>query len=175
MTVRLPKTQEICAREGCVTTVWSRGLCKSDYMKAYRAGTLPPKPVRERCKNGHQLVQGARQKVCRVCQKGHRDKWNENNREHYNALAVVSVQRRRALQCSAKGVFSYKGWEDRKSYYAGRCWLQLEGCTGVGDTIDYVIPLSKGGTNWPANLRPACRSCNSRKKNKSLKELEQVS
>jgi 5-methylcytosine-specific restriction endonuclease McrA len=26
-----------------------------------------------------------------------------------------------------------------------------------------VIPLSVGGTNWPANLRPACRSCNSAK------------
>jgi len=30
-------------------------------------------------------------------------------------------------------------------------------------TIDHVIPLSDGGTNWPLNLALACKSCNSRK------------
>jgi hypothetical protein len=28
---------------------------------------------------------------------------------------------------------------------------------------DHVKPLARGGSNWPANLRPACKSCNSRK------------
>lgn len=40
------------------------------------------------------------------------------------------------------------------------CWI----CEKPGaDTIDHVIPLSKGGGNDPGNLRPAHRACNTRK------------
>jgi 5-methylcytosine-specific restriction endonuclease McrA len=33
-----------------------------------------------------------------------------------------------------------------------------------------VIPLSKGGTGWPANLVPACKSCNLSKAMKNVWE-----
>jgi hypothetical protein len=36
-------------------------------------------------------------------------------------------------------------------------------CDAPADTTDHVIPRAYGGTNDPANLAPACRSCNSRK------------
>ena len=41
------------------------------------------------------------------------------------------------------------------------CWL----CGNRGaDTVDHIIPLSRGGAgNDPANLRPAHKSCNSRR------------
>lgn len=31
-------------------------------------------------------------------------------------------------------------------------------------TIDHVVPLVRGGTNYEGNLTPACKSCNSRKR-----------
>jgi 5-methylcytosine-specific restriction endonuclease McrA len=31
------------------------------------------------------------------------------------------------------------------------------------ESIDHRIPLARGGSHWPANLVPACMSCNSRK------------
>lgn len=37
-------------------------------------------------------------------------------------------------------------WEDRANWH-----------------FDHLIPLSRGGTNWPANLAPACFTCNVRK------------
>jgi 5-methylcytosine-specific restriction endonuclease McrA len=41
-----------------------------------------------------------------------------------------------------------------------RCWL----CGRAGaDTLDHVVPVAYGGTNTPANLRPAHKSCNSRR------------
>lgn len=43
----------------------------------------------------------------------------------------------------------------------GRCVY----CGAPADTIDHVIPRSKGGTDDPDNLVPACRDCNSRKSN----------
>lgn len=32
---------------------------------------------------------------------------------------------------------------------------------GSPETVDHVLPLARGGTNWEGNLLPACRSCNS--------------
>lgn len=51
----------------------------------------------------------------------------------------------------------------RVEFYGGLCWICRE---APHETIDHVKPITKGGSNWPANLRPACRSCNSRKKDK---------
>lgn len=47
---------------------------------------------------------------------------------------------------------------------SGTCHL----CGQPGaDTWDHVVPLSRGGTNDYANLRPAHRSCNSRKRDRT--------
>jgi 5-methylcytosine-specific restriction endonuclease McrA len=43
-------------------------------------------------------------------------------------------------------------------------------CFNLADTIDYIIPLSRNGTNYENNLIPACRSCNSSKANKLISE-----
>lgn len=44
----------------------------------------------------------------------------------------------------------------------GRCQLMLPGCKGVATTADHIAPVSAGGSNDVANLRAACRHCNSR-------------
>ena len=43
--------------------------------------------------------------------------------------------------------------------WASRCWV----CAKPGRATDHVIALCNGGTNWPANLRPICASCNGAK------------
>jgi 5-methylcytosine-specific restriction endonuclease McrA len=52
----------------------------------------------------------------------------------------------------------------RWDFFGGRCAY----CAAEATTTDHVIPLAKGGTNWPANLRPACHSCNSSKRDLPL-------
>ena len=42
---------------------------------------------------------------------------------------------------------------------AGRC-AYCNVCLYDGYEIDHVIPLSKGGTNWPDNVALACKPCN---------------
>ena len=54
-----------------------------------------------------------------------------------------------------------------KKIYGKRCYL----CGEIADTIDHVIPISRGGTNDIENLRPACYDCNMRKGSKTLEEL----
>lgn len=36
-------------------------------------------------------------------------------------------------------------------------------CPNPAETVDHVVPLKRGGTNFEGNLTPACRRCNSRK------------
>jgi 5-methylcytosine-specific restriction endonuclease McrA len=58
------------------------------------------------------------------------------------------------------------GWASRAAiqaridFYGGLCWI----CRAAPyEAIDHVKPISRGGSKWPANLRPACTPCNSRK------------
>lgn len=63
---------------------------------------------------------------------------------------------RRARQKNAPGTATADQIQARVAYYGGRCWI----CGAQANTIDHVIPLAAGGSNWPANLRPACAPCN---------------
>ena len=48
---------------------------------------------------------------------------------------------------------------ERMVYWHNQCWM----CGGAYESVDHVKPLNRGGPDLLANLRPACRSCNSRK------------
>jgi len=102
----------------------------------------------------------------------YKDEYVARDPERSRLIRVKSAHTRRANDRNACGAYTLEQWLARSAYFGGRCWLQLEGCTGIGDTIDHVIPLSKGGTNWPANLRPACSNCNTRKGAKTLDALK---
>jgi 5-methylcytosine-specific restriction endonuclease McrA len=43
-------------------------------------------------------------------------------------------------------------------------------CDDFPTTVDHVVPLIHGGTNYQENLVPCCRPCNSSKGDKSLNE-----
>ena len=74
---------------------------------------------------------------------------------------LAKDQRRRARKRAADGA-DYTTSE----HIAGRieawgfcCYL----CGAAKEAVDHVIPLAEGGSHWPANLRPVCKSCNSKK------------
>lgn len=79
-----------------------------------------------------------------------------------------SEERRRASKLGAIGYTTKEKLADRVAYYGGKCYL----CGEPWEHMDHVIPLSRGGTHWPSNIRPACAPCNRRKYNKLLHELE---
>jgi hypothetical protein len=43
-------------------------------------------------------------------------------------------------------------------------------CPSLATTVDHVVPLVRGGTNYEGNLAPACRPCNSSKASLMLAE-----
>lgn len=50
--------------------------------------------------------------------------------------------------------------------YGHACWLGFPGCDRHADTLDHIYPYSCGGRTTVANLRPACRKCNSRRQDR---------
>jgi len=73
----------------------------------------------------------------------------EKEREHKN--------NRRARKQNAEGYASAEQIIARCQLYGQLCYL----CGNPAEAVDHVIPLSAGGSNWPSNLRPICKRCNS--------------
>lgn len=76
---------------------------------------------------------------------------------------------------NSPGSFTKEEWDnklkeyDYKCAYCGISEIELLKITGMGLTIDHIIPISKGGTSNIDNLQPLCKKCNCRKSNKLLK------
>ena len=47
---------------------------------------------------------------------------------------------------------------------------QCSYCPAIADTIDHLLPLVRGGSNYEGNLVPACRRCNSSKASRTVME-----
>jgi 5-methylcytosine-specific restriction endonuclease McrA len=91
-----------------------------------------------------------------------RAEWGHKNKD---AICAISA-RRRALKLNAtgNGITSEQAIQLKKET-GGRCVY----CGQIKKlTIDHVIPLVSGGRHDVDNAVPACQSCNSKKKDKSL-------
>lgn len=76
---------------------------------------------------------------------------------------------RRARERSAPGLTTRQIDKLRRAWRA-----QGRGCIYCGapaTTVDHVVPLVRGGTNFEGNLAPACKECNSRKAFRLVIEL----
>ncbi len=84
-----------------------------------------------------------------------------NNAELYRKYA----QERRCRLLGAGGSYSLKDISEmmeRQGYKCVYCEKEIKN----NYSIDHIIPLSKGGSNYKQNIQLTCRSCNSRKKDK---------
>jgi len=77
---------------------------------------------------------------------------------------------RRARMSNASGSFTAADIEAIRKAQGNRCYLCGKSLKS-GYHVDHFIPLSKGGTNDPGNLRLACPKCNLSKGSKHPSEL----
>ena len=70
---------------------------------------------------------------------------------------VLARLHRHARKYNVPGSITIEQLFARWEFYGGRCYI----CGKLAEAVDHVIPLSVGGPNWPANLRPICAYCNS--------------
>lgn len=88
--------------------------------------------------------------------------WYWNNVDRARATSRLNAMAKRAAENGVAGVVTVDQVAARVEFYGHKCYL----CGEPYSTIDHVKPLAAGGANLPANLRPACKSCNSKKKDR---------
>lgn len=95
-----------------------------------------------------------------------RDRKKERNRlwaKHNPEKQRHRVGRYRVRKLGAKGSHTLAEWLAVIRLYRWRCFYCRKRVTRSTVTKDHRIPLSKKGTDFPTNLVPACKSCNSGK------------
>jgi len=80
----------------------------------------------------------------------------------YKKRRVVFNTMRKARVASASGRFNKDDLQQKRILQGDACFYCHALLNGMGE-VEHKIPLSRGGTNWPANLCLACRSCNASK------------
>lgn len=97
--------------------------------------------------------------------------WREANKERLvavhkayyeaNKLAFVAyAAKRRAHKRNAEGAYKASDIAAIFSAQKAKCAYCRTSLRKIGYHIDHIVPLSKGGTNWPRNLQLTCETCN---------------
>lgn len=93
-----------------------------------------------------------------------RIRWARLNPEKRKEIVRVNSLRRRATE----GTFTKE--DIRKIMQMQRsCCAYCREKVGKNFHVDHIVPIAKGGTNWPSNLQITCATCNL-KKNDRLPE-----
>jgi len=123
---------------------WRRQNC--DKVRVYRA--------KHYAENAEMIkVQGAMYRMMhQFGEKVRNAKYQKDNPDR----ARANSNRRRARKMSAAGDATAEQIAARWEVYGNTCYI----CGGPAEATDHVKPLAKGGSNWPANLRPICTHCN---------------
>jgi len=121
--------------------------------------------------------------ICKKCEKPTVDrairKWQKNNVDRMRATAMVyrlkhpdrvsaSNRRRRARLVSAAVLLTKAQWEEILVLFGFCCFYC--GRKGLPLTQDHVMPLSRGGNHVFGNVVPACKPCNSSKRDRTPEE-----
>lgn len=125
----------------------------------------------KKCGTQEWYVSGA----CKECKRRYyldnREKILKRNAEYAVANRDVRKaikQRRRARKQKAPGSFTADEWYNLCSLYDFHCLSCMIQFPYRELTVDHVVPLSKGGSNWVTNLQPLCSACNSVKHAKHI-------
>jgi Restriction endonuclease len=82
----------------------------------------------------------------------------------------LSACRTRGRQSNAEGTVTVELWLAKCEYHGHRCYLCGKAIKGRLMEMEHRIPLSRGGSNWIANIAPACKQCNGAKGDLTEKE-----
>lgn len=93
------------------------------------------------------------------------------NKERTRPIRLIRLKNRQAKTRGGNGTFSISDVQAMHDRQLGSC----AGCARsfsdvLPPTIDHVMPLSRGGSNFPENLQLMCKSCNDSKGARTMDE-----
>jgi 5-methylcytosine-specific restriction endonuclease McrA len=91
--------------------------------------------------------------------------WRIANPDAY----IAQLHLRRSRKLGADGSYGPEDVQRMLHAQHGLC----NGCAcdiRLKYTVDHMMPLSRGGSNWPSNLQLLCKRCNSSKNNRTMAE-----
>lgn len=92
-------------------------------------------------------------------------RWHHTNRDASRALVIA----RRAVKKGAEGRYTSADIDALLISQQNQC-LCGASFSLTRHTIDHIVPLSRGGSNWPSNLQLLCMPCNDSKGTKLMCE-----
>lgn len=91
-------------------------------------------------------------------------KWKADHPDRVRELArAAHVKRMLIIRNGGHGTSTPEQFWAQCEFFGWRCAYCLKPIHKDNVEIDHIIPIAKGGSGWPSNLAPACRSCNSKK------------
>ncbi len=151
-----PAYGEPCTVDGCPKTIVRIDKCSAHYQAAALAAIKADPERHEAYKAYHRRKTNASRQRDPEGYKAKVRAWRQANPATYRAAYL----RRKLLLANAAHVpYSKEQLEAKMAYWGNRCWV----CGGPFEAIDHVKPLSRGGAEILANLRPICTSDNSSK------------
>lgn len=94
-------------------------------------------------------------------------------REFLRQLKAQNDRLRYARRKGAEGRHTNADVEKIRSVQKDRCANCRNKLHGKG-AVDHIIPLTRGGSNWPRNLQLLCKSCNSSKNDRDPIDFAQL-
>jgi len=148
------------------------GTCGSEMTTIRKPGHGEPK-----C---HPCRRLSRERICPWCEQPFRAQLSRTkycsiqcaNKHKGLAQMVRAEDDQRVLRWKRESVAPGLSYSKRKRLL--RTWMRqgraCAYCPARATTIDHVLPLVRGGTNYEGNLTPCCKSCNSSKGGLTLVE-----
>lgn len=111
------------------------------------------------CRSWHPTGNMSKQGVCREHQRAEDRRRYAEDPEHRHRRLQHAIAHRRGILPLPSIAVDYLTEE-----FEGRCAY----CPAPATAWDHVIPVSKGGDTTPLNIVPACKSCNSSKRDRDV-------
>lgn len=103
-----------------------------------------------------------------LCEYEYRKKRYRKNITLSRIKGVIRNQIRESKKLGLKATLTEQQWEYTKQYFNNSC--AYCGNDKVNLEQDHLIPMTKGGNYVMGNIIPACRRCNSSKRNNDFIE-----